>query len=129
MVTVARMLSRFLYVESCGQCPPCKFGSGEITAYLERIERGEGTDRGVEIIGARLQTVTDQNRGYLGTEEQLLVSSILRAFPEDFSIALERGPVFEREYPFPKIVDLADGQVVYDEAQVRKQPDWTYAEP
>jgi NADH-quinone oxidoreductase subunit F len=129
MVTVARMFSRFLYVESCGQCPPCKFGTGEITAFLERIERGEGTDLDVETIGARLQTVTDQNRCFLGTEEQVVVSSILRSFPEDFDIALDRGPTFERDYPFPKIVELGDGQVVYDEDQPRKQPDWTYAEP
>ena len=31
MVAVARMVSRFLYVESCGQCRACKFGCGEIT--------------------------------------------------------------------------------------------------
>ena len=36
MVAVARMVSRFLYVESCGQCPACKFGTGEVTAYLEQ---------------------------------------------------------------------------------------------
>src|SRR5260370_31482434 len=31
MVEVARMLSRFVYVESCGQYVPCRFGTGEIT--------------------------------------------------------------------------------------------------
>jgi NADH-quinone oxidoreductase subunit F len=38
IVQVAHLYSRFLWVESCGQCPPCKFGAGEITAHLERIE-------------------------------------------------------------------------------------------
>src|SRR5690606_34373637 len=32
MVEVAATLSRFLWVESCGQCPPCKLGTGAITA-------------------------------------------------------------------------------------------------
>ena len=32
MVEAARLFSRFLWVESCGQCPACKRGSGEITA-------------------------------------------------------------------------------------------------
>jgi NADH-quinone oxidoreductase subunit F len=127
MVTVARMFSRFLHVESCGQCPPCKFGTGEVTAFLERIERGMGTERDVETIGARLKTVTDQNRCFLGEEEQIVISSILRAFPGDFAGALERGPLVDRAYPFPKIVDIADGRVTYDESQARKQPDWTYA--
>jgi NADH-quinone oxidoreductase subunit F len=43
MVEVARQFSRFLYVESCGQCPPCKTGSGAITACLERIEAVVGS--------------------------------------------------------------------------------------
>jgi hypothetical protein len=34
---------------------------------------------------------------------------------------------FLRQLPFPKIVDLAGGVVCYDESQVRKQPDRTYA--
>src|SRR5690606_22452429 len=34
MVEVARQASRFLAVESCGQCLPCKEGSRSITAHL-----------------------------------------------------------------------------------------------
>ncbi|HYL53857.1 MAG TPA: SLBB domain-containing protein, partial [Acidimicrobiia bacterium] len=33
-LSIARMVSRFLYVESCGQCRACKFGCGEITRRL-----------------------------------------------------------------------------------------------
>jgi NADH-quinone oxidoreductase subunit F len=128
MVAVARMMSRFLYVESCNQCPPCKFGTGEITAHLELIERGEGQERDIEAIGARLRTVTDGNRCYLPVEEQLLIGSLLRAFPEEFVAHLDYSWPHDRTYDFPKIVDLADGVVVYDERQERKQPDWTYAE-
>ena len=126
MVAVAKTFSRFLHVESCGQCPACKFGSGEITAYLERIDDGRATELEVRTIGARLETVTDGNRCFLAEEEQILVSSIMRSFPEDFALALERGPKFDRVYPFPKVVDLDDGVAVYDERQERKQPDWTY---
>ena len=45
MVEVAAMFSRFLSVESCGQCPPCKLGTGEITAALDRIATGERHER------------------------------------------------------------------------------------
>jgi NADH-quinone oxidoreductase subunit F len=38
MVDAAYRLSRFLSIESCGQCPPCKLGSSEITNHLERLE-------------------------------------------------------------------------------------------
>ncbi|MGH9182290.1 MAG: NADH-ubiquinone oxidoreductase-F iron-sulfur binding region domain-containing protein [Acidimicrobiales bacterium] len=129
MVCVARRFSRFLYVESCGQCPACKFGTGEITAHLERVESGQASDRDVEIIGRRLETVTDANRCYLPVEEQLVIGSILRNFPEDVAALLEGRLPLPRPYPMPLIADIADdGTVVYDLRQERKQPDWTYAE-
>jgi NADH:ubiquinone oxidoreductase subunit F (NADH-binding) len=126
MVAVARMVSRFLYVESCGQCRACKFGCGEITRGLDRIAEGRGDERDIESIGARLRGITDQNRCFLGEEEQRIVSSALRAFPEDFTAELEGAPPAE-QLPVPKIVDVHDGVAIYDERQMRKQPDWTYA--
>jgi NADH:ubiquinone oxidoreductase subunit F (NADH-binding) len=128
MVDVARVFSRFLAVESCGQCPPCKLGSGEITERLERIEGGTGADDDITHIGSWLGQVTDGARCYLATEEREVVSSILRTFPEEFAEHLETGRCPRpREIPVPKIIDLEDGRVVYDEAQARKRPDWTYA--
>jgi NADH-quinone oxidoreductase subunit F len=128
MVAVARMVSRFLYVESCGQCPPCKLGTGEITALLEQIDDGRGSEDDVVRIGERLGTVTDGNRCYLPVEERLVIASILREFPEDVANALEgglRGSV--RSYPVPLIEDIVDGVVTYDAEQPRRQPDWTLA--
>jgi NADH-quinone oxidoreductase subunit F len=127
MVAVARTVSRFLYVESCGQCPACKFGTGEVTAYLDHIANGEGTDHDVEVIGARLDTVTDANRCFLGAQEQALIGSLLREFPEEFAAHLEGAPAAPG-VPIAKLVDIRDGVAIYDERQASKQPDWTYAE-
>jgi NADH:ubiquinone oxidoreductase subunit F (NADH-binding) len=127
MVAVAHAFSRFLFVESCGQCPACKLNSEEITNRLAVIDACRGGDDDLEVIGARLREVTDANRCYLGTEEQLLVSSILRSFPEEFADHVEGDcPRHRPDLVVPLIVDLADGKVVYDERQARKQPDWTY---
>jgi NADH:ubiquinone oxidoreductase subunit F (NADH-binding) len=128
MVEVARQFSRFLYVESCGQCPPCKTGSGEITDRLDRIEAGAGSERDVAEIGSWLEQVTDGNRCYLAVEEQVVVASILRAFADEVVAHLEQGRCPRpRVLPFPKLVDLNAGRAVYDKRQGRKQPDWTYA--
>ena len=127
MVDVARAFSRFLYVESCGQCPACKRGSGEITELLERIDGGRGTIRDVEAIGGWLRTVTDGNRCYLAVEEQAIVASILRAFPNEFEEHLDgAGCPRPRRFMLPKLVDLRDGRAVYDERQPFKRSDWTY---
>ncbi|MGI8758145.1 MAG: NADH-ubiquinone oxidoreductase-F iron-sulfur binding region domain-containing protein [Acidimicrobiales bacterium] len=129
MVSVARMFSRFLYVESCGQCPACKFGTGEVTSYLERVEAGAGSDLDVETIGRRLLTVTDSNRCYLPVEEQLVIGSILRQFPEDFAARLEGRSPPTRDYPVPLIDELEDGRATYNARQAGKRPDWTYGTP
>lgn len=127
MVAVARMVSRFLYVESCGQCPACKFGTGEVTAYLERIATNKGVDHDIEMIEARLTSVVDANRCFLGTEEQHVIGSILRHFPEEFAAHLEGSPA-AAEIPVPKIVDIVAGEAPFDERQAHKRPDWTYSD-
>ena len=118
---------RFLSIESCGQCPPCKLGSSEITNHLERLEIGAGSDDDLRSIRHWLARVTDGNRCYLAVEEQLVVGSIMQAFPEEFAEHVELGRCPRpRRLPIPKLVDLADGTAVYDDAFWRKRPDWTY---
>jgi NADH:ubiquinone oxidoreductase subunit F (NADH-binding) len=127
MVDAAYRFSRFLSVESCGQCPPCKLGSSAITGHLERIETGVGGDHDLAEIMRWLDHVTDGSRCYLATEEQVLVSSILRAYPEEFAQHLELGRCPRpRRLPIPKLLDLANGRATYDESYWLKQLDWTY---
>ena len=127
-VEISRAFSRFLYVESCGQCRSCKFGCGEITRGLEALVAGTGTEHDVEVIGARLRSVTDQVRCYLANEEQIVISSMLQRFPEEFALHLEGRCSKDEPRPIqaPKIVDIAEGIVTWDDKQARKQPDWTY---
>jgi NADH:ubiquinone oxidoreductase subunit F (NADH-binding) len=128
MVEVAHRLSRFLFVESCGQCLPCKIGSGEITEHLQRIEHGAGDQDDLDGIEHWLGRVSDGNRCYLAVEEQLLVGSILEAFPEEFTEHVQlNGCKRPRDLPTPKLLDLVGGHATYDESYWLKQPDWTYA--
>ncbi|MPY94087.1 MAG: NADH-quinone oxidoreductase subunit F [Acidimicrobiia bacterium] len=129
MVEVARQFSRFLYVESCGQCPPCKRGSGEVTLRLQRIEAGTGTEDDIAEMVGWLDKVTDGNRCYLAVEEQLVVRSVLTAFPDEVARHLELGRCPRpRPAPLAKLVDLRDGHATYDEDHPRKRPDWTYSD-
>jgi len=126
MLSVARMVSRFLYVESCGQCRACKYGTGEITRHLDALATPDSETPDIEIIGQRLRDVTSQNRCFVGEEEQRVISSLLRRFPREFTpehVALGSA----ESLPIPKIVDIRDGIALFDEAQQRKRSDWTYA--
>ncbi|MEO8697840.1 MAG: NADH-ubiquinone oxidoreductase-F iron-sulfur binding region domain-containing protein [Acidimicrobiales bacterium] len=127
MVEVANRFSSFLSIESCGQCPPCKLGSSEITRHLEKLESGAGTEDDLLGIAHWLERVTDGNRCYLAVEERVMVESIMQAFPEEFVEHIELGRCPRpRRLHIPKLLDLTDGVAVYDEEYWRKQPDWTY---
>jgi NADH-quinone oxidoreductase subunit F len=116
MTLVAHALSRFLAIESCGQCPPCKQGSVAITTDLASICNGEAGDEILGQLSTRLRSVTDANRCFLGTEEQLVVSSILRDFPEDVAAFLEGQAIAPRPMQVPLIKDItAAGVVEFDD--------------
>jgi NADH-quinone oxidoreductase subunit F len=127
MAAVAYEVSRFLSVESCGQCPPCKSGSLAITGHLADLLNDVADDSVLGELEARLRSVTDANRCFLGTEEQVAVSSILRAFPADVVEFLEHRARDVRLVNIPLIKDIStDGAVTYDVDHIRKRPDWTF---
>jgi NADH-quinone oxidoreductase subunit F len=50
MVAVARNIARFFKNESCGQCTPCREGSGWLYKLLCRIERGDATTADLDLL-------------------------------------------------------------------------------
>ncbi|HEY6951559.1 MAG TPA: NADH-ubiquinone oxidoreductase-F iron-sulfur binding region domain-containing protein, partial [Bacteroidota bacterium] len=128
MVKAAALVSRFLYVESCGQCPPCKFSSGEITEHLNLLVEGKGTQSDIDTILARCGTVDQGNRCALPTGEHLVIESLIGRFSEEFQSHCSSACALTRELKIPKIVDF-DEQAhtfTYDDHQQFKQPDWSY---
>jgi len=127
IVQAAYRYSRFLYVESCGQCPACKFGTGEVTQALQGIEAGGGSDRDLELILVRARGSTGGQKCALPTGESLLMQSLIQAFGDEFRRHIRRSCPLPRELPFHKIVDwdAAAGRFAYDLAYADKQPDWT----
>jgi NADH-quinone oxidoreductase subunit F len=129
MVRAAHLYSRFLYVESCGQCPACKFGTGETTRLLAEVESERASDQSVESILIRARGSTDGQKCALPTGESLLIQSLVQVFANEFRGHVGRACPLPRELVFHKIVDwdAANERFVYDESYQRKRPDWTYA--
>jgi NADH-quinone oxidoreductase subunit F len=130
IVDVLAVLLRFLAIESCGQCNPCKLGNGEMYEVLAQIQRGEATQTDLERMLLRSHTVTDQNRCYLPVGSQVLVGSAVAAFADEFVATVEAGEPTPADLPVPLIdhIDEATGKVTYHERYHLKRSDWSYAD-
>ncbi len=117
-VELAAAVSRFLSVESCGQCPACKLGCEHVTSLLE-ARTGVALDLGV--LSGRLGAVTDAARCYLPTQEQRVIESLI---PE---MRASRAQAERRDLLITKIVDLVGDRFSLDDKQRLKQPDWTFS--
>ena len=127
MVRAAHRYSRFLYVESCGQCPACKLGTGEVTDALRTLEAAHGSERDVERVLVQARGSTGGQKCALPTGESLLMQSLVQLFGDEFAGHVGRPCPLPRELPFHKIVDwdAEAGRFAYDLAYADKQPDWT----
>jgi NADH-quinone oxidoreductase subunit F len=131
IVQVCAALTRFLAVESCGQCLPCKLGTTDMQERLERIVAGTGTAADLDAIRTTTTTVTDSNRCYLPVGAALLVRSTMDAFAEDFAAHLGVASDPAVAVPIPKMeaIDHDTGAVRLDGDYDRKRHDWSYAPP
>lgn len=126
MVAVAAGASRFLAVESCGQCTPCKQDGLALSDLLARLCRSEAEAHEVAAIEDRVATVADESRCYLATQHQAVVGSLLERFrPEVDGHA--SGQIESTEPQLvAELVDIDGGHAAVDEQHLAKQPDWSF---
>jgi NADH:ubiquinone oxidoreductase subunit F (NADH-binding) len=125
-VAIAAGVSRFLAVESCGQCTPCKQDGRAIAAQLARVAASDATDDDLETIDQLLGTVTDSARCNLAYQQHDVVDSVLSLFLDQFQGHVTENLAAVEPALIAPILDLVDGRAVLDEHQRAKQPDWTY---
>ncbi|MEZ5479188.1 MAG: NADH-quinone oxidoreductase subunit NuoF [Thiolinea sp.] len=91
MVKVLQRISRFYFSESCGQCTPCREGTGWLYRMLTRIVNGQGRPEDIE----RLETVAHKIEGRticaLGEASAMPVWSFIRHFRAEFEHYIEHG--------------------------------------
>jgi NADH-quinone oxidoreductase subunit F len=126
MVAVAAGVARFLAIESCGQCSPCKLDGITLSERLERIGSSEGSEHDFGVVQKRIGTVADRSRCFLATQQQTVVGSILEHFGDEVAAHLsgEAGPAPSELVA--ELVDIRGGTAVLDTRHAYKQPDWTY---
>jgi len=84
MVEVLERIALFYYRESCGQCTPCREGTGWLYRMLNRIRKGEGASDDI----VKLKRVADRIEGRticaLGDAAAWPVQSFLKHFAHEF---------------------------------------------
>jgi len=89
MVRVLRRISRFYMAESCGQCTPCREGTGWLYRMLTRIIDGKGQEEDLD----KLVDVANKIEGHticaLGDAAAWPVQSFLKHFGHEFEYMIE----------------------------------------
>jgi NADH-quinone oxidoreductase subunit F len=129
LLAAAAGVARFLAIESCGQCTPCKQDGLALASRLTEMCAGNADRDDATVVADLLATVADGARCALASQQQSAVGSLValaeqRPRPEAADGDAERrSPLLVAE-----LVDIADGLAVDDEEFPSKQPDWTYDE-
>jgi NADH-quinone oxidoreductase subunit F len=91
MVRMLRRISRFYYAESCGQCTPCREGTGWLYRMLSRIIDGEGTPNDLDMLLNVANKIEGHTICALGDAAAWPVQSFLKRFRHEFEYMIENG--------------------------------------
>ena len=91
MVRACRRISRFYWQESCGQCTPCREGTGWMHRMLDRICRFEATLDDLRMLRAAAGQIEGHTICAFGEAAAWPVQGFLRHFWHEFEYAIVNG--------------------------------------
>lgn len=89
MVKALLNLSRFYWNESCGQCTPCREGTGWLVRLIERIENGQGKTEDLDLLDNVAANIMGRTICALGDAAAMPVRSFIRHFRQEFEYHIE----------------------------------------
>ena len=91
MVSVLRRISRFYFAESCGQCTPCREGTGWLYRVLTRITEGKGRQADLDMLVDVANKIEGHTICALGDAAAWPVQSFMKHFRHEFEYMIEHG--------------------------------------
>jgi len=91
MVAACTRISRFYHMESCGQCTPCREGTGWMHRVLQRIVDGKGTMKDLELLRSAAGQIEGHTICAFGEAAAWPVQGFLRHFWHEFEYYVEHG--------------------------------------
>ncbi len=89
MVKALERLSYFYHEESCGQCTPCREGTGWLYRVVHRIEHGQGRREDLDLLLEVSDNIAGRTICALGDAAALPVKSLIKHFRSEFEYHVE----------------------------------------
>lgn len=89
MVRSLLRLSYFYHEESCGQCTPCREGTGWLYRVVKRIENGQGRPEDLDLLDSVASNIQGRTICALGDAAAMPVRAFIKNFREEFEYHIE----------------------------------------
>jgi NADH-quinone oxidoreductase subunit F len=90
LVKALARIAHFYYEESCGQCTPCREGTGWMARVLHRLEHGEGRMEELDMLTDVASKIEGRTICALGDAAAWPVKSFIKYFRAEFAYHVER---------------------------------------
>ena len=84
MVEVIHRIARFYYSESCGQCTPCREGTGWMFKIIDKILNGKGSMNDINTLESIPSMISGSTICALGDAAAMPVESFIKYFKNEF---------------------------------------------
>lgn len=91
MVQALEIIDRFYHHESCGQCSPCREGTGWLHKLLVRLEEGNGQPGDLDLIDRICTNMTGNTVCVLADAAAMPTQSYLSKFRDEFAAHITEG--------------------------------------
>jgi NADH-quinone oxidoreductase subunit F len=98
MVRSLERLSYFYFEESCGQCTPCREGTGWLYRVVHRIEHGQGKPEDLDLLNSVADNIQGRTICALGDAAAMPVRAFIKHFRGEFEHHIEHKHCLVPEY-------------------------------
>ena len=91
MVQTLKRLSYFFFEESCGQCTPCREGTGWLYRVVKRIVEGKGRMEDLDLLSDVSNNISGRTICALGDAAATPVLSFIKHFRPEFEYYIQHG--------------------------------------
>lgn len=104
LIRVISRITKFYYHESCGQCTPCREGTGWMFKILKRFENYEATKEDIDLLLDVANNIEGNTICALGDAAAWPVQSMIKRFRDEFEHRVAKSNTSPRQKKAPDVV-------------------------